>query len=90
MESTHTSQMSMSAYCIGKSIILPHIRYVNHSGKDMLFHSEVIRFNGHYQTLGCDRMDVSGLCLGHKISRKEFLEKYCNITETALAKKEKD
>jgi hypothetical protein len=29
------------------------------------------------QTLECDRMDVSGLCLGHKISRKEFLERYC-------------
>ena len=43
-----------------------------------MYHSEVIRFNGHYQTLECDRMDVSGLCLGHKISRKEFLERYCD------------
>jgi hypothetical protein len=22
-------------------------------------------------------MDVSGLCAGHKMSRREFLEKYC-------------
>jgi len=26
-------------------------------------------------------MDVSGLCLGHKISRKDFLEKYCGGIE---------
>jgi hypothetical protein len=47
----------------------------------MMYHSEVIRSNGHYQTLGCDRMDVSGLCSGHKISRKEFLERYCGGIE---------
>jgi hypothetical protein len=43
-----------------------------------MYHTEVIRFNGHYKTLECDRMDASGLCLGHKISRKEFLERYCD------------
>lgn len=43
----------------------------------MMFHSEVIRFNGYYQTSGCNKMDVSGFCLGHKISRKDFLERYC-------------
>jgi hypothetical protein len=47
----------------------------------MMFHSEVIRFNGYYKTLGCNRMDVSGLCLGHKISRKEFVERYCGGIE---------
>jgi hypothetical protein len=26
-------------------------------------------------------MDVSGLCLGHKISRKDFLKRYCGGTE---------
>ena len=74
--------MSISAYCVGSSIILAHIRYITHGGcNSMMYHSEVIRSNGHYQTLRCDRMDVSGLCLGHKMSRKEFLDKYCRGTE---------
>jgi hypothetical protein len=72
----------MKAYSIGESIILPYVRYVNHGGcNSMMFHSKIIRFNGSYQTLGCDRMDVSGFCLGHKISREEFLERYCGGTE---------
>jgi hypothetical protein len=72
----------MRAYRIGKSIILPYIRYVNHRGRNsMMYHSEVVRFNGRYQTLGCDRMDISGFCLGHKISREEFLERYCGGIE---------
>ncbi len=73
----------MRAYCMGNSIILDHIRYITHGGcNSMMYHSDVIRFNGHYQTLECDRMDVSGLCLGHKISRKDFLERYCGGIET--------
>jgi hypothetical protein len=73
----------MRAYCLGNSIILAHIRYITHGGcNSMMYHSDVIRSNGHYQTLECDRMDVSGLCLGHKISRKNFLETYCGKTET--------
>jgi hypothetical protein len=77
----------MKAYRIGKSIILPYVRFVNHGGhSSMMFHSEVIRFNGYYQTLGCDRMDVSGFCLGHKISREEFLEKYCSGIEPKIKK----
>jgi hypothetical protein len=72
----------MRTYHIGNSIILAHVRYITHGGyKSMMYHSEMIRSNGHYQTLGCDRMDVSGLCLGHKISRKEFLERYCGGIE---------
>ena len=47
----------------------------------MVFHSEVIRVNGHYQTLGCDRMDISGLCSGHKMSKEEFLRRYCGGIE---------
>jgi hypothetical protein len=43
----------------------------------MMFHSEVERIGGKYLTLGCDKMDDSGFCLGHKMSRKEFIEKYC-------------
>ena len=72
----------MRAYRIGNSIILAHIRHITQVGcNSMMYHSEVIRSNGHYQTLGCDRMDVSGLCSGHKISRKEFLERYCGGIE---------
>jgi len=47
----------------------------------MMFHSQVIRINGHYQTLRCDRMDVSGLCSGHKMSKVEFLKRYCGGVE---------
>jgi hypothetical protein len=43
----------------------------------MVFHSEGIRVNGYYQTSGCNKMNVSGFCLGHKISRRDFLERYC-------------
>jgi hypothetical protein len=72
----------MKAYRIGNSIILPHVRYINCTGNNsMVFHSEVIRVNGHYQTLRCDRMDISGLCSGHKMSKEEFLRRYCGGTE---------
>lgn len=72
----------MKAYSIGKSIILPHFRYVNYGGRNsMMFHSQVVKFNGHYKTLGCDRMDVSGLCSGYRMSKKEFLKKYCDGVE---------
>jgi hypothetical protein len=68
----------MRAYCIGNAIILAHVRFIA-SGEcnSKMYHSEVIRFNGRYRTLGCDKMDVSGLCSGHKISGKEFLKRYC-------------
>ncbi|MFA6055395.1 MAG: hypothetical protein WC769_08480 [Thermodesulfovibrionales bacterium] len=70
--------MSMKAYCMGNAIILAHVRFIAHGEcNSKMYHSEVIRFNGHYQTLECDKMDVSGLCSGHKIRRKEFLERYC-------------
>jgi len=50
----------------------------------MMFHSEVERIGGRYLTLGCDKMDDSGFCLGHKMSRGEFLEKYCKEMETEM------
>ena len=73
----------MKAYRIGRSIVLPHVRFVNHGGRNtmLMFHSEVIRINGKHKTLGCNRMDDSGFCLGHEITKKEFLEKYCGNTE---------
>lgn len=73
----------MKAYCIGRSIILPHVRYVNHgSSKSMvMFHSEVIKTNGKRKTLRCNRMDESGFCLGHKMRREKFLERYCGWNE---------
>jgi hypothetical protein len=72
----------METYRIGKSIVLPHVRYVNHGGSNsMMFHTKVIRFNRHYQTLGCDKTDASGFCLGHRMSREEFLERYCGGVE---------
>jgi hypothetical protein len=78
VKSTQRSQMTMRAYSMGNAIILTHVRFISHGEyNSKMYHSKVIRFNGGYQTLECDRMDVSGLCLGHKISRKEFLEKYC-------------
>jgi hypothetical protein len=71
----------MKGYFIGKSIVLSHIRYVNSErrGNGMMFHSETVRINGKYKTLGCDKMDSSGFCTGHEISREEFLERYCEI-----------
>jgi len=73
----------MNIYPIGKSIILPHVRYINNGKRNsMMFHSHVISSRGHCHTLGCDRMDVSGLCMGHKMNRREFLERYCSGVET--------
>jgi hypothetical protein len=70
---------------IGRSIILPHVRFLDSGhgkgGSKLMFHSIVVRVNGEYRTLGCDNMDDSGFCLGHEISREEFLEKYCNGVE---------
>ena len=72
----------IKAYCLGKSIFLPHIRYiVDGQHGSIMYHSHIIISNGHFYTLGCRKMDVSGLCSGHKMSRKEFLEKYCNGLE---------
>jgi hypothetical protein len=67
------------AYCLGKSIILPHVRYINHGSKNtmMMFHTYVVKANGKHKTLGCDKTDDSGFCLGHEMSRKEFLERFC-------------
>jgi hypothetical protein len=72
----------MKSYCIDKPIILPNVRCVNHGGcNGMMFHSQVVRLNGHYQTLRCDRMDVSGFCSGHKMSKEEFIKRYCGGVE---------
>jgi hypothetical protein len=74
----HASKEHLRAYHVGKSIILPHIRYIDNGNRQgTLFHSQVISSGGHCRTLGCDRMDVSGLCAGHKMSRKDFLDRYC-------------
>jgi hypothetical protein len=82
---SHNLKKNIKAYRIGKSIILPHVRYIDNGGRNsMMFHSQVTRLNGHYQTLGCDRMDVSGLCLGHKMSKEEFLKKYCDGIEPEI------
>ncbi|NWF52721.1 MAG: hypothetical protein HXY47_06520 [Nitrospirae bacterium] len=69
----------MKKYCIGSTIILPHIRYVNSEGRKggLMFHSQTIRINGKYRTVGCNSMDSSGFCSGHEMSREEFLKKYC-------------
>jgi hypothetical protein len=77
----------MKGYRIGKSIVLPHVRFVNHGSKEgrhvmMMFHSIIVKTNGKHTTLGCDKMDDSGFCQGHQISRKEFLAKYCGLIET--------
>jgi hypothetical protein len=40
--------------------------------------------------LGCDKTDVSGFCLGHKISREEFLKRYCGEIETEKEKGKKE
>jgi len=47
----------------------------------VMFHSQVVRFNEHYETLRCNKMDVSGFCSGHKMSKEEFLKRYCNGVE---------
>jgi len=77
----------MKAYYVGNAIVLPHVRHVNSRGRNssMMFHSEVERIGDKYLTLGCDKMDDSGFCLGHKMSRSEFMEKYCKDMEAELA-----
>lgn len=76
----------MKVYNIGNAIILPHVRHVSSKGRNasMMFHSDVERIGGKYLTLGCDKMDDSGFCLGHKMSRNEFMEKYCRETEPEM------
>jgi hypothetical protein len=72
----------MKAYCVENSIILPHVRYIDNGERNsLMYHCQVVISNGHFYTLGCNRMGVSGLCAGHKISRKEFIERYCNGIE---------
>jgi hypothetical protein len=76
------SKRDMYAYRIGKTIILPHVRYITDNGSyGMMFHSEVVRSHGRCQTVGCDRTDVSGLCSGHKMSKEDFLRRYCDGVE---------
>jgi len=83
----------MKVYRLGKSIVLPHVRFVNHGSKNgrqmmMMFHSLVIKTNGKHKTVGCNRMDDSGFCLGHEISKKDFLEKYCGTMEPEKKRRE--
>lgn len=41
----------MRAYCMGNAIILAHVRFIAHREcNSKMYHSEVIRFNGPYQT----------------------------------------
>ena len=76
------SVKNMQPYCMGKSIILSHVRYINQGGSNsLMFHSPVTEVNGQFHTSGCNRLDVSGLCLGHKMTRKEFLDRYCDGVE---------
>jgi hypothetical protein len=69
-------------YRIGNSIVLPHVRFVKHGEKNgrplmLMFHSAIIRAHGHHKTLGCNKMDDSGFCLGHEMSEKDFIEQFC-------------
>jgi hypothetical protein len=76
----YKSKENINVYHMGKSIILPHVRYIdNGDRKGMMFHSQVVSSQGRCYTLGCEKMDVSGLCAGHKMSRREFLERYCGV-----------
>jgi hypothetical protein len=75
----------MNAYRIGKTIILPHVRYITGDRcNGMMYHCDVIRLHGQYETVGCDRMDVSGLCSGHKMSKEEFIRRYCSGVEPGI------
>jgi hypothetical protein len=82
---------NIKAYCIGKSIIFSHVRYLdNGECNGMMFHSLVMNSYGHCYTFGCDRMDFSGLCPGHKMSREEFIERYCGGVEPGVSINEED
>ena len=77
--------MNMKTYGIGTSIVLPHVRFINHGGRNsMMYHTEVRRVNRHYKTLECDRMDASGFCLGHRMSRDKFIKRYCGGVEAEI------
>jgi hypothetical protein len=78
--------MKTKAYSIGKSIILPHVRWVILDSRTgcMMFHSKVVRNSGKYETVGCDKMDSSGFCLGHEMSMEEFMKKYCSGIEAEI------
>ena len=77
-------------YFFGKSIVLPHVRYVStvNSKVMMMFHALVMKRNGKYRTLRCDNMDDSGFCKRHDMSRKEFMERYCNGAGPSSLRKE--
>ena len=79
-------EMKRKAYKIGKSIILPNVRWVILDSRTgcMMFHSKVVRNNGKYETLECNKMDSSGFCLGHEMSMEEFAEKYCSGIEKEI------
>ena len=80
--------MKNETYFFGKSIILPHVRYVStiNSKVMMMFHALVIKRNGRHRTLRCNNMDDSGFCKGHEMSRKKFLERYCNDAGSSVCK----
>lgn len=80
---------------IGGTIVLEdlHIRHIRESSKsrgrggnvkvsEKMYHSGVFEpIFGKYITRDCDNMDNSGFCLGHPMSREEFLQKYCDGIE---------
>jgi hypothetical protein len=53
-----------------------------------MFHSNIINSHGHCHTLGCDRTDISGLCSGHRMSKEEFLKRYCGGIEPGTKDKQ--
>jgi hypothetical protein len=78
----------MKAYRFGKSIILPHVRYVRNGNSKamMMFHALIIKTKKKHQTLGCDNMDDAGFCKGHEMSRKEFVKRFCNYADSSITK----
>ena len=84
---------SVFPYKIGKNYFTKHCRYVvnTSSGIYDLYHDDVdLNYDKleikkgkkmvtpTYITKGCSSMCESGFCKGHKMSRQDFIDNYCN------------
>ena len=73
-------------FSFGGTIVAHHARYVRtrtpHGEAYRMFHGVVVRGrDGETYSVGCDCMDQSGYCMGHAMSREEFIQHYCGGVE---------
>lgn len=84
---------NLKRFKIGGVIVLEdlNIRHIRSSKRsrnrnvrtsEKLYHAKVMEpMKGIFITENCDNMDSSGFCMGHAMSREEFVSKYCGGIE---------